>query len=245
MNRAVENINKSWSTNPCLETLLKNTAHHSWLPFFKASSLLDKFEEVQPFLEKELDTYGSALAILPRPENVFRAFQMPFSEVKVVVIGQDVYPNIRQLKTGDEKGQYRAEAMGLAFSVPKGMRIPPSLRNVYKEVSRTEGTMHETGDLTSWAKQGVLLLNSALTVRQYAAGSHLKQWAPWTDLLISKLSEAKPELTYLLWGNFAKRKGFGIKNAKKILEAGHPSPLNRRHPFIGCGHFSEVSEIDW
>ena len=114
-----------------------------------------------------------------------------------------------------------------------------------KEIDRTHQLKHSNGNLTQWLQQGVVMLNSALTVRQFAAGSHMKIWFKWTDLLIEKLSQEKPNLVFMLWGRFAKDKSKLIKKAKKILKAGHPSPLNTRDPFIGCGHFLEVPKINW
>ena len=241
MNQLVSQINEQWkSTN--LQQQLLETVDPTWIPFFKKTNLFDALLEIQLKLDQELEIYGSGIAILPRPNNVFRTFSIPMNQVKVVILGQDVYPNIRKHKGTDE---FEEEAMGLAFSVPDQIKIPPSLRNIFKEIDRTHQVKHTNGDLSPWLNQGVIMLNSALTVRQFAAGSHMKLWHQWTDTLIEKLSFEKPHLVFMLWGNFAKDKSHLIKKYKKILKAGHPSPLNRKHPFVGCGHFKEVPEISW
>ena len=167
----------------------------------------------------------------PKVEDVLRPFRYKFSEVKVVIIGQDCY---------HRKGQ----AMGLSFSVPKGVKIPPSLRNIYKELYK-EDELPEHGDLTQWAEQGVLLLNAALTVRPKTPGSHLKLWKDITDNIIKKLSKEKTNLVFMLWGNFAKKKIKLIDTDKHyILSSSHPSPLSaNRGGWWGNNHFEKCNEF--
>lgn len=172
-------------------------------------------------------------AIYPIESLVFNAFNLtPFEKVKVVILGQDPYHNPGQ-------------AMGLSFSVPKGIKIPPSLRNIYKEIESDLGiTQANHGDLTQWATQGVLLLNAMLTVEHKKPGSHKKLgWQTFTDSVIKLLSDQKENIIFLLWGNFAKGKSKFIDATKHtILMAAHPSPL-ARNAFAGCSHFSKTNEI--
>ncbi len=149
-----------------------------------------------------------------------------------MLIGQDPY---------HEKGQ----AMGLSFSVPKGVERPPSLVNIFKEIENETGDKMPThGDLTGWAKQGVLLLNTVLTVREHAANSHRgKGWESFTDGIIKKLSDYKQGLVFLLWGGNARAKKPLINASKHlILECAHPSPLSAYNGFFGCGHFIKTNE---
>jgi len=179
--------------------------------------------------------------IYPPGPLIFNAFkQVPVDQVKVVILGQDPYHN-------------PGEAMGLSFSVPKGTRVPPSLKNIYKELNTDLGyTIPSHGDLTHWAEQGVFLLNAMLTVEHKSAGSHRKLgWQPFTDAVILKLSEKRKGLVFMLWGNFAKSKKSLIHpyNDHLILEAPHPSPL-ARGGFFGSKHFSQANHflpnpIDW
>ncbi len=175
-----------------------------------------------------------SITVYPAGSLIFNAFNSTaFDDVKVVILGQDPY---------HQPGQ----AMGLSFSVPQDIRIPPSLRNIYKELARTiEGfTMPSHGDLSPWAKQGVFLLNAVLTVRQGQAASHSKiGWQQFTDAVISTLSEHKKDVIFMLWGNFAKSKAALIdENKHHILTSVHPSPL-AGGAFIGCNHFKDANEI--
>lgn len=182
--------------------------------------------------------------IYPPGSLIFNAFySTPFQEVKVVILGQDPYHN-------------PGEAMGLSFSVPKKIKIPPSLANIYKEISGDLGIPPPNhGDLSSWAGQGVFLLNAMLTVERNLAGSHKDiGWQHFTDAVIQKLSTGRSGLVFMLWGNFAKKKAELIdENKHKILTAAHPSPL-AGGAFFGCKHFSQANEylksqgkapIDW
>ena len=164
---------------------------------------------------------------------IFKAFELtPLHEVKVVILGQDPYHN-------------PGEAMGLSFSVPKGVRIPPSLRNIYKELhADCQIDIPSHGDLTSWAEQGVFLLNAMLTVRERSAGSHQSiGWTHFTDAVIKALSDHKEGIVFLLWGRFAQSKISLIDQLKHhVLTAAHPSPLARTG-FIGCKHFSKTNTL--
>ena len=182
--------------------------------------------------------------IYPPDPLIFNAFELThFDQLKVVILGQDPY---------HKEGQ----AMGLSFSVPRGVRVPPSLVNIYKEIKRDLNFDIPThGDLTYWAEQGVLLLNAMLTVESSKAGSHSKLgWQEFTNAVIQKISDDREGIVFMLWGNFAKSKKDLIDTDKHhVLEAAHPSPL-ARNAFNNCKHFSKAnnilkrqsqSEIDW
>lgn len=200
------------------------------------------FAELAAFVKKEYDNG----AVYPHPKNIFRAFDLcPFEKVKVVILGQDPYHGPRQ-------------ANGLAFAVESAERVPPSLQNIFKEIASDFGQplVHDDGDLTRWAQQGVLLLNATLTVRSGLAGSHQeKGWEQFTDAAIRALSEEREHLVFMLWGNYAKAKGAHIDRSKHlVLEAPHPSPFSAASGFFGCKHFSKANEylishhkapIDW
>ncbi len=200
------------------------------------------FRELEGFLESERHHHR----IFPPEVLVFNALRLtPLAQVKVVILGQDPY---------HQPGQ----AHGLAFSVPEGVKIPPSLKNIFKELASDMpgfgAPLH--GDLTSWAKQGVLLLNSILTVRAGAAGSHhQKGWERLTDQLIRQISAQKNHAVFLLWGKYAQEKAVLIDSEKHcVLSGPHPSPLSAYKGFLGCGHFSMTNAylvskglqpIDW
>jgi uracil-DNA glycosylase len=187
------------------------------------------FEELTNFVEDEYVTN----TCYPKPNQIFEAFNLcSFEEMKVVIIGQDPYHG-------------EGQAHGLCFSVNEGISHPPSLRNIFKEIESDLLIPYpENGNLTRWAKQGVLLLNTTLTVKSKAAGSHQnKGWEQFTDTVISIISEKKEHVVFLLWGGFAKKKGKKIdQNKHCVLTSGHPSPLsaNRRHWF-GNKHFSKTN----
>jgi uracil-DNA glycosylase len=172
-------------------------------------------------------------AIYPPGPLIFNAFnQTPFDQVRVVILGQDPYHN-------------PGEAMGLSFSVPKGVRTPPSLANIYKELKSDLGlTIPPHGDLTKWANQGVLLLNAMLTVEAGKPASHQQiGWQTFTDAVIHRISDHKRGVVFLLWGRFAQGKKALIDPSRHfVLEAAHPSPL-ARDAFSGCRHFSKTNEI--
>jgi uracil-DNA glycosylase len=186
------------------------------------------FKELTHFVRAEY----SAKHIYPPASLIFNAFnQCPFHDVKVVIIGQDPYHGPGQ-------------AHGLCFSVPPGVDVPPSLVNIYKELERDLGIPPSaSGDLSSWAKQGVLLLNATLTVEAHKAGSHQnKGWEQFTDGVIHKLAEQHRNLVFMLWGSYAQRKGAFISTDNHlVLSSVHPSPLSAYRGFLGCGHFSRAN----
>ncbi|GGA21328.1 uracil-DNA glycosylase [Paenibacillus physcomitrellae] len=199
------------------------------------------FQELMAWLNHE---YAEHMVFPPRP-FLFQAFQLtPFHQVKAVIVGQDPYHKLGQ-------------SHGLSFSVLPGVRIPPSLHNIYKEMSADLNIpVPLTGTLTPWAEEGVLLLNSILTVREGIPNSHQgKGWERFTDAVISKLNEGPQPLVFMLWGNYARRKG-AIIDARRheIIASAHPSPLSARHGFFGSRPFSRCnaflsshgrSPIDW
>lgn len=174
----------------------------------------------------------STTTCYPPAKLIFHAFDAcPFDKVRVVILGQDPY---------HEPGQ----AEGWAFSVPDGVRIPPSLENIYKEQQRDLGIQPPaSGHLARWVEQGVLLLNATLTVEAHKAGSHQgKGWEELTDAAIMALNERREHLVFMLWGSYAQRKGQYINRRRHlVLEAPHPSPLSAYRGFIGCGHFSAAN----
>ena len=189
------------------------------------------FESLTNFVKQEY----SAHKCYPPAKEIFSAFDhTPFNEVRVVIIGQDPYHG-------------HGQANGLCFSVNQGIEHPPSLKNIFKEL-KEEGIKEipESGDLSDWAKQGVLLLNASLSVRAGLARSHQnKGWEEFTDAVISSLSENREGLVFLLWGGFAKKKGKKIDGKKHhVLTTGHPSPLSANRGFwFGNKHFTKTNEI--
>ena len=188
-------------------------------------------EKVSTFLNKEKQ---NGATIFPAEENIFNALKMtPFNEVKVVILGQDPYHEPNQ-------------AHGLCFSVRKGVHLPPSLLNIYKELESEFGGnfLDRDGDLSHWADQGVLLLNATLTVAAGNAGSHQgKGWEMFTDAVVSKLAEQRENIVFMLWGSYARRKGAVIDRKRHlVLECAHPSPLSAYRGFFGCGHFRTANE---
>jgi uracil-DNA glycosylase len=183
--------------------------------------------------------------VYPPAELIFNAFNCcPYHSVRVVIIGQDPYHNPHQ-------------SHGLSFSVPDGVKLPPSLQNIYKEINHDLGKERpRSGNLERWAKQGVLLLNATLTVLENKPGSHQgKGWEEFTDAVIRTISQDKQNVVFLLWGNYARSKAALIDGSTHlILEAPHPSPLSARTGFFGCKHFSQANTyltahgytpIDW
>jgi uracil-DNA glycosylase len=173
--------------------------------------------------------------VYPPAPLVFNAFnQTPLDQVRVVILGQDPYHGPGQ-------------AMGLSFSVPEGVTIPPSLRNIYKEIERDTSepaTKRTSGDLTHWTEQGVLLLNATLTVEKGRSGSHQKlDWETFTDAVIKIISDQKQHVVFLLWGKFAISKSALINTkAHLVLTSPHPSPFSADRGFFGCKHFSKTNE---
>ncbi|SDD65893.1 Uracil-DNA glycosylase [Cupriavidus sp. YR651] len=177
------------------------------------------------------------------PHAVFHALHLtPPDTVKVVILGQDPYHG-----TGAVGGVEIPQAHGLAFSVPDGVKVPPSLRNIFKEIGAEYGAepTRASGNLEGWARQGVLLLNTVLTVEQGQAASHARRgWEAVTDCLIHALAVARPNLVFLLWGSHAQAKRALLEGQSHcVLEAPHPSPLSAHRGFLGCGHFRQAN--DW
>jgi uracil-DNA glycosylase len=185
------------------------------------------FQELLHFLDGEKDR------LCPPESLIFNAFwQTPFDQVKIVLMGQDPYHG---------KGQ----AEGLCFSVPSGVPLPPSLRNIYLELERDlKIPPSKEGSLLPWAKQGVLLLNATLTVRLGAPKSHYgKGWERFTDAVVHRLMEREDPLIFLLWGNSAQEKISSVKAPHVALSAAHPSPFSAHRGFFGCHHFSKVNAL--
>jgi uracil-DNA glycosylase len=181
-------------------------------------------ENVNLFLNKEYETYKDVLNILPSKENIFKAFNhFDFKDLKVIVLAQDPYPN-------------SSHAMGLAFSIPNNSKTPPSLKNIFKELENEYGEIRTSTDLSDWANQGVLLLNTALTVREGCSGSHIKIWKLFTRDILNYIASNNKYNVYLLWGNLAIAYKELIKEDNLVLTHSHPSPLSCR-PFIGNNHF--------
>lgn len=206
--------------------------HPSWKEVLKDEFSKPYFQQIVTFLRSEK---ASGKTIYPPGPLIFNAFnQTPFDKVSVVIIGQDPYHGPGQ-------------AHGLSFSVQKGVKPPPSLVNIFKEIRADIGVemAANNGDLTHWAEQGVLLLNAALTVRAGEPFSHAKYgWAEFTDAVISKVSEEKQHVVFLLWGKFAQEKQALIDETKHhVLKAAHPSPFSADKGFFGCKHFSKTNQL--
>lgn len=209
-------------------------------------ALADEFEKeyfrrLTDFVRSEYSIH----TVFPAGRNIFRAFDScPFDDVKVVIIGQDPYHG-------------EGQANGLCFSVNDGVPFPPSLRNIFMEIEAELGKpIPSSGNLGRWASQGVLLLNAVLTVRAHEAASHAgKGWERFTDAAISALASRRDGIVYMLWGNYAQRKGAIVDPERNnVLKTVHPSPLSAHRGFFGCGHFASAnsyllsqgkSEIEW
>jgi uracil-DNA glycosylase len=203
----------------------------SWKKILKEEFSKSYFLQIITHLKTERAT---GTVIYPSGSQIFNAFNTtPFDKIKVVIIGQDPYHNPKQ-------------AMGLSFSVPDDIPSPPSLVNIYKELKTDIGMqIPNTGNLTKWAEQGILLLNSVLTVRANEPASHSKiGWMNFTDVIIRKISDEKKGIVFLLWGKFAQDKQVLIDATKHyVLKAAHPSPLSAHNGFFGCKHFSKTNEL--
>ncbi len=203
----------------------------TWKDVLNGEREQEYFKTLISFIEQER---GAGKNIYPKNSEIFNSIQMtPFDEVKVVIIGQDPYHGPGQ-------------AHGLCFSVQKGVPPPPSLVNIFKEISADLGLPKPPhGNLEKWARQGVLLLNAVLSVEAGKPGSHAnKGWERFTDRIIRELNARKTGLVFLLWGAYAQKKGEIIDPSKhSILKAPHPSPLSAHSGFLGCRHFSKTNEI--
>lgn len=224
-----------------VETKISPKIESSWKEALKEEFSAEYFKALKLFLLEEKKHYE----VYPKGDHIFEAFnRCPFNKTKLVILGQDPYHGPGQ-------------AHGLCFSVQKGIRKPPSLLNIFKEIrSEYDYEIPKDGDLSCWADQGILLLNAILTVRKAEAGSHRKRgWEKFTDACIKKLSEKREGLVFLLWGRFAGDKASMIdENKHLILKAAHPSPLSAHNGFFGCNHFKTANEylksrnvepIDW
>ncbi|SJZ71501.1 Uracil-DNA glycosylase [Chitinophaga eiseniae] len=203
----------------------------SWKEVLKDEFNKTYFAEIVMHLKHEK---ALGKTIYPAGNNIFNAFQQtPFDKVKVVILGQDPYHGAGQ-------------AHGLSFSVPDGIKPPPSLGNIYKEMKTDLGLdIPTSGNLTKWAEHGVLLLNAFLTVRASEPASHSKiGWENFTDAVIRKISDMKNDVVFLLWGRFAQDKQILIDATRHhILKAAHPSPFSAANGFFGCRHFSKTNEL--
>ena len=212
-----------------------------WDEVLKEEFESEEYARLREFLKSEYFSH----TVYPSMYDIFNSMKYTsFADVKVVLLGQDPYHN-------------EGQAMGLSFSVPDGVAVPPSLINMYKELSAELGVpLKNSGNLTGWAKQGVLLLNAVLTVRAHQANSHKgKGWEFFTDSIIKKISDKKEHVVFLLWGANARSKRTLIDGKKHlVLECAHPSPLSAYNGFFGCGHFKKTNEylqkhgikqIDW
>ncbi len=216
--------------------------HPGWLKYLEAEFEKPYMVKLKEFL---LLQKQQAKVIYPESKNIFNAFNStPLDKVKVVILGQDPYHGPHQ-------------AHGLCFSVQPGVALPPSLKNIFKEIQRDFGFLPPAnGCLQTWAEQGVFLLNATLTVEQGRAGSHQGMgWEQFTDRAIQLINEQRDGVAFLLWGSYAQKKGLLIDPSKHlILTAPHPSPLSAHRGYIGCGHFSQANQyleqqgqapIDW
>jgi uracil-DNA glycosylase len=223
-----------------MDQALKNLTP-SWKKILTPEFSKDYFKTLTQFVTSEYKTK----TIYPKKEHIFQALNLcPFNKTRVIIIGQDPYHGPDQ-------------ANGLSFAVHKETKLPPSLRNIFKEVqSDLHITPIQNGDLSRWAEQGVLLLNATLTVQEQTPNSHQnKGWETLTDAVIQKLSDEKENLVFILWGNYAKKKGLIIDKTKHlVIESQHPSPFSAYGGFFGSKPFSKTNtylkkynkkEIDW
>lgn len=217
--------------------------HPSWQSILSDEIQKPYFKDLMKMVDEEYQNY----ICFPPKELIFSAFDCcSFDDLKVVIIGQDPYHGI-------------GEANGLSFSVNDGIKIPPSLRNIFREINNDLGTIFlpNSGNLEHWAKQGILLLNASLSVQKDSPNSHKHlKWNLFTDAVIQKISDEKSNVVFLLWGSFAQKKGSKIdKNKHLVLESGHPSPMSANQgKWFGNKHFSQTNaylkskvktEINW
>ncbi len=223
-------------------TVAEIQLEESWKIQLQDQFALPYMQQLRQFLQQQL---AAGKQIYPRPSNWFRALDCtPFEQVRVVILGQDPYHGPGQ-------------AHGLSFSVPDGVALPPSLRNIYKEIERDLGIQPgPSGNLERWARQGVLLLNATLSVEAAQAGSHQgKGWEQFTDTIVERLNQRERPMAFMLWGSYAQRKGEIINPARHlVLKTSHPSPLSAHRGFLGSGVFSAVNQwlhsqgeqpVDW
>lgn len=213
-----------------------------WLDILQSEFDQPYMKALKLFLQQEKER---GKTVYPKGRDIFNAFNTTrIKDVRVVILGQDPYHGPGQ-------------AHGLSFSVPQDMPLPPSLQNIYKEIEAEYGyAMPRKGDLTGWAKQGVLLLNATLTVEAHQAGSHQKKgWEDFTDAVIRAVNDRCDHVVFMLWGSYAQKKGAFIDRSKHmVLQSPHPSPLSAHRGFLGNGHFKKANEylekngrtpVDW
>lgn len=205
------------------------TLNDKWTKILSSELNKDYYTNLISFVKEEY----SSKTIFPKKELVFNAFnKCDFNDIKVVIIGQDPYHT-------------PGAAHGLAFSVPDGEKIPPSLRNIFKEINEDlNKDIPTSGNLEEWAKQGVFMINATLTVESHKAGSHQKKgWETFTDAVIKKIADERENIVFLLWGSYAQKKATFIDEDRHcILKSVHPSPLSAYRGFFGCKHFSKTNE---
>jgi len=208
---------------------MTNSSPTDWRPLLSQQTKQDYWPKLINFVNSE----RKSQQVFPKSEDVFKALHLtPYHNVKVVILGQDPYH-------GD------GQAMGLSFSVPNGVALPPSLQNIYKELAADLGVDRPTsGDLTHWADQGVLLLNSVLTVRAHQAASHQgKGWEVFTDAVLQAVNDKSDHVVFILWGGFARKKKLLIDtNKHTVIESAHPSPLSAYAGFFGSRPFSKTND---
>lgn len=208
---------------------MNNQSPTDWRPLLEAELKKEYWHALIKFVNNDRKTEQ----VFPEEKDVFKALHLtPYKDVRVVILGQDPYH-------GD------GQAMGLSFSVPLGVALPPSLQNIYKELATDLGVDRPTsGDLTHWASQGVLLLNSVLTVRAHQAASHQgKGWELFTDAVLKTVNEKPEHVVFILWGGFARKKKMLIDTTKHtVIESAHPSPLSAYAGFLGSQPFSKTND---
>lgn len=200
----------------------------SWLSYLEHEFQQDYMQKLKSFLQQQKQNKKT---VFPPGQLIFNALNStPLEKVKVVILGQDPYHGLNQ-------------AHGLSFSVPEGVKVPPSLVNIFKEIKNDLGIQNKTGNLQSWAEQGVLLLNSVLTVEMAQAASHQGMgWEQFTDKIIEVINQHSEHVVFMLWGAYAQKKGQHIDAEKHlVLKAPHPSPLSAHRGFLGCHHFSKCN----
>ena len=217
----------------CYTRAMTIQLHESWKDRLTDEFEKDYFKALTTFVREEYERER----IYPKPNSIFRALELcPFEDIKVVILGQDPYHGPGQ-------------ANGLCFAVNENVDLPPSLKNIYKELADDMGVdIPQSGDLSRWAKQGVLLLNATLTVQAHKAGSHQnKGWEDFTDAIIKKISDESENVVFILWGRYAQNKGSKIDESKHlVLKAPHPSPLSSHRGFFGSKPFSKANEyLKW
>ena len=233
-----------------LQNLIKEQTNPEWQELLLA---YPNFDEMNVALQKEYQTYEPHIKILPYKENIFNAFKKcPYSKLKVIQISQDPYFN---MKINKNTGEMEPEANGLAFSVNEGLPVPPSLKNLIKEMQDDIGVEYRSSDFSNLASQGILFLNAALTVRQHMSNSHAKIWRKFTNWVIEQISKEKEGIVFILLGKYAQGKAKFIDTKKHhLIEEVHPSPLSAFRGFFGSKIYSKCNtfliekgqeEIEW